>query len=130
MPIFKRAPKPPAMPSVELPAGEEVERATPALLIYGKQPIKGMLHMTNRRLLFEAKKGDARWMTVPYDEVQSAGLYRSMHAPGVRGRCLAIETTKGEQVWWSFGEKEESAWLSLVQERAQAARAAAEPTED
>jgi len=130
MPIFKRAPKPPVLPSVELPAGEEVERATPALLIYGKTPIKGILHMTNRRLLFEAKKGDARWMVVPYHEVRSVGLYRSMHAPGVRGRCLAIETIKGEQVWWSFAEKEEEAWLPLVRERAQAARAAAETAED
>jgi hypothetical protein len=73
--------------------------------------------------MFEATSGDARWMVVPYDEVRSAGLHRPMHARGVRGRCLVLETTKGEQVWWSFSEKEEEAWLPLVRQHAEAARA-------
>ncbi|HYM15120.1 MAG TPA: hypothetical protein VEZ14_06140 [Dehalococcoidia bacterium] len=129
MPLFRRAAKPPPPPSVPLPAGEEVDRATAALLLQGKAAIKGTLHMTNRRLVFEAKSGDARWMIVPYAEIRSAGLHRAMHAPGVRGRCLALETTKGEQVWWSFDEKAEEAWLPLVQQRAEAARAALEADE-
>jgi len=130
MPLFKRTPKSVAPPSIDLPPGEEVERATAVTLLHGKTAIKGRLFMTNRRLMFEAAKGDARWMVLPYGEVASAGLYRAMHAPGATGRCLAIETTKGEQVWWWFGEKEEQVWLPLVRERAQAARAAAEETAD
>lgn len=87
--------------------------------------------MTNRRLLFEAKKGrpqhDARWMVVPFDEMASAGIYpapsTSLGVPSNRRHCLFIETTKGEHVWWNFGDKEERAWLPLVQARIDAARA-------
>ena len=126
MPIFRRAPKPPPPPSIELPTGEEVERATSATLLLGKQVMEGALHMTNRRLLFEAKRGDARWMIVPFDEIRSAGLYAwpgaTMGRPSSRQQCLVVETTKGEQVWWDFGEKEERAWLPLVQQHAVAAR--------
>jgi hypothetical protein len=108
-----------------LPAGEEVDRATRATLLQGRQAIKGILHMTNRRLLFEADKGDTRWMIVPFDEVRTAGLYPApgltMGAPASRRQCLAVETKKGEQVWWDFGEKDEREWLPLVQERAAAA---------
>ena len=121
MPLFKRTPKPVPPPSVELPFGEEVERGTDALLIHGKTQIRGVLHMTNKRLMFEARKGDTRWMVVPFGEIKSAGLHRAMHASGLRGRCLAIETTKGEQVWWSFNEKDEQAWLPLVKAHAEAA---------
>jgi hypothetical protein len=119
MPIFKRKPKPPPPLSVELPPGEEVERATKATLLYTKQAIDGVLHMTNLRLMFEARKGDARWMIVPYDEMTKAGLYpwpgASMGQPRSRQQCLVVETTKGEQVWWDFGEKDEREWLPLVQ---------------
>jgi hypothetical protein len=125
MPLFKRTPRPLPPPSVELPSGEEVERATNATLLHGRTQLRGVLHMTNRRLMFEARKGDARWMVVPYAEIKSVGLHRAMHAPGLRGRCLAIETTKGEQVWWSFNEKDEQAWLPLVKAHAEAALAAA-----
>jgi hypothetical protein len=108
-----------------LPAGEEVDRATRATLLQGRQAIKGILHMTNRRLLFEADKGDTRWMIVPFDEVRTAGLYPApgltMGAPASRRQCLAVETKKGEQVWWDFGEKDEREWLPLVQERSAAA---------
>ena len=118
-------PKPPPPPSVELPSGEEVERATTATLLLGKDAIKGVLHMTNRRLMFEAPKGDARWMIVPYSEMKSAGLYpapgATMGTPSSRSQCLLIETTKGEQVWWDFGEKDERVWLPLVQARVPAA---------
>ena len=81
--------------------------------------------MTNRRLMFEAQRGDARWMIVPYDEVKSAGLYPApgphLGGPPSRRQCLCIETTKGEQVWWDFGEKDEREWLPLVQAHATAA---------
>jgi hypothetical protein len=124
MRLFGRKPKPLRPPSVELPSGEEVERATKATLLYGKQTIKGILHMTNRRLLFEAEKGDTKWMVVPFDEVKSAGLFPApgvtMGAPSGRRQLLAIETTKGEQVWWDFGEKEEREWVPLVQAKARA----------
>ena len=119
MPLFGRKPKPPPPPSAALPAGEEVERATKATLLFNKEAMRGVLHMTNRRLMFEAEKGDARWMIVPYDEMTSAGLYAwpgaSMGLPSSRQQCLVVETTKGEQVWWDFGEKDERAWLPLVQ---------------
>jgi hypothetical protein len=80
LPFFGRKkdtkePKPVAPPSVELPAGEEVQQQTKATLLYGKETKKGILHMTNRRLLFEAQKGDAKWMSVPYAEIKSTGLY-------------------------------------------------------
>jgi hypothetical protein len=130
VPLFKRTPKPVPPPSVDLPAGEEVERATTALLIQGKMQLRGTLHMTNRRLMFEARKGDARWMVVPFGEIRSVGLHRAMHAPGLRGRCLAIETTNGEQVWWSFNEKDEQAWLPLVKARAEGPLAAAQADEE
>ena len=118
MPLFRRKPKPPLPPSVDLPAGEEVERAIRATLLQGKQAMKGVLHMTNRRLMFEAQKGDARWMIVPYPDIRSAGLYpwpgATMGMPSSRQQCLVVETTEGEQVWWDFDEKEEREWLPLV----------------
>ncbi len=118
MPLFGRKPKTLPPPSVELPTGEEVERSTRATLLFNKDAMKGVLHMTNRRLMFEAEKGDARWMIVPYSEITSAGLYAwpgaSMGLPSSRQQCLVVETAKGEQVWWDFGEKEERAWLPLV----------------
>jgi hypothetical protein len=67
MRLFGGKPKPLPPPSAELPSGEEVERATKATLLQGTQAMKGILHMTNRRLLFEAQKGDARWMVVPFE---------------------------------------------------------------
>ncbi len=119
MPLFGRKPKPLPPPSVDLPAGEEIERATKATLLYTRQAVDGVLHMTNRRLMFEARKGDAKWLIVPYAEVKSAGLYAwpgaSMGRPSSRSQCLVLQTTDGEQVWWDFGEKEEREWLPLVQ---------------
>ena len=118
MPLFRRSAKPPPPPSVDLPSGEEVERAVKATLLYGKQQIKGVLHMTNRRLMFEAPKGEARWMIVPYDEMRAVGLYRwpgaPMGLPSSLAQCLVVETTKGEQVWWDFDERAEQEWLPLV----------------
>jgi len=119
MPIFKRTPKPASPPSVELPSGEEVERAVKATLLYGKQQIKGHLHMTNRRLMFEAEKGETRWMIVPYEEITSAGLYpwpgATMGLPSSLQQCLVVQTTSGEHVWWDFDERAEREWLPLVQ---------------
>jgi hypothetical protein len=119
MPLFGRKPKPLPPPSAGLPASEEVERATRATLLQDKQAMRGILHMTNRRLMFEAEKGDARWMIVRYEEITSAGLYpwpgAAMGIPSSRQQCLVVETTAGEQVWWDFGEKDERAWLPLVQ---------------
>jgi hypothetical protein len=117
----KKEPKPPARPSVELPGGEEVERSTKATLLQGKQMMKGTLFLTNRRLLFEAAKGDAKWMVVPFAEVKSAGLFpwagATMGAPRSLQQCLFVETDKGEQVWWDFNEREEQEWLPLVRAR-------------
>jgi hypothetical protein len=130
MPLFgrRKEPKPVPPPSAELPQGEQVERGIAAALLQGRDIIAGTLYMTDRRLLFEAKKGDARWLTVRYDEVKSAGLYpyarARMGAPGSMDQCLFIETTKGEQVWWDFDNRDESEWLPLVQQHADAARAA------
>lgn len=127
MPIFRRKPKPPPVISIELPSGEEVERAVIAELLHGKAVKKGALFMTNRRLMFETEQGDARWMIVPYAEVTTAGLYPApnphLGGPPSRRQCLCIETTKGEQVWWDFGEKDEREWLPLVQAKAEEARA-------
>ena len=127
MPIFRRRPKPPPVISIELPSGEEIERAIAAELLQGKSVKHGALFMTNRRLMFEALRGDARWMIVPYGEVKSAGLYPAPnpHLGGApsRRQCLCIETTKGEQVWWNFGDKDEREWLPLVLARVDAAEA-------
>lgn len=132
MPLFRRKPKPPPRISIELPSGEVVERAVVAELLRGKIAMRGALFMTNRRLMFEAKRGDARWMIVPYGEVKSAGLYPApnlhLGAPAGRRQCLHIETTKGEQVWWDFGERDEREWLPVVQAKAEAAQAA--PADD
>jgi hypothetical protein len=136
MRIFGRKPKeeepkkllPP--PSSGLKDGEIVERNTKATLLQGKQDIKGVLHMTDLRLLFEADKGDARWMIVPYKEMTSAGIYPWQHSEfggaTSRARCLVVETTAGEQVWWDFGDQEKE-WLPFVQEKIAEHR---QPTED
>jgi hypothetical protein len=121
MPLFGRKPKPLPPPSAELPSGEEVERAVRATLLYGKQQMKGVLHMTNRRLMFEAAKGNAKWMIVPYTDIRSAGLYpwpgAAMGRPSSQQQCLVVETSAGEQVWWDFNEKDERDWLPLVRAR-------------
>ena len=99
MPIFNRdrRPKPPPRVSVDLPAGEEVERGATAELMHGTSWVDGMLFMTNRRLMFEAKEGEARWMIVPYDEIASAGLHPApgvpMGVPSNRRQCLCVVTT-------------------------------------
>jgi len=117
-----------------LPSGEEVERAVRAELLQGKGVISGSLFLTDRRMLFEAQKGDARWMSVPFIEVKSAGLYRwpraPMGNPASEHLCLVIETTKGEQVWWNFGDRDEQEWLPVVKQRAESARVAADSVAD
>jgi hypothetical protein len=129
MPIFRRKPKPPPAISIELPSGEEVERAVAAELLRGRAVLRGALFMTNRRLMFEAERGDARWMIVPYDEVASAGLYPApnphLGGPPSRRQCLCVETKKGEQVWWDFAENDERDWLQLVRAKVDAAKASA-----
>ncbi len=125
MPIFRRKPKPPPEISIELPSGEEVERAVAAELLRGTSVLRGALFLTNRRLMFEAQRGDARWMIVPYGEVKSAGLYPApsphLGGPPSRRQCLCVETTNGEQVWLDFAEKDEREWLSLVRAKADSA---------
>ncbi len=133
MPIFGRRRKPdspappPKQPQVALPSGEEVARSADAVLVQGKAAIKGVLFLTNRRLVFEAKSGDARYMTVPFSEVKASGVYvppaTTMGRPGARQPCLFIETDKGEHVWWSFARNEEDEWLAIVRERVAAATA-------
>src|SRR5438045_7840281 len=132
MRLFKRKQRPaPQIPVDALKPGEEVEQGVRATLLQGKVAIKGSLYMTNRRLLFHADKGDARWLVVPFDEIKSTGLYpappASMGAPGSRGQCLFVETAKGEQVWWDFGDEEEREWLPLVQEHAKKAESTMPP---
>jgi hypothetical protein len=124
MPLFKRKPRPPnplKPPSVGLPPGEEVERSERATLLQGKARIKGALYLTNKRLLFEGEKGEARWMVVPFEEAKSAGLFpfpgTPMGIPSSLQQCLCVVTTKGEQVWWDFNEQAEREWLPLVQEK-------------
>jgi hypothetical protein len=120
---------------MELPSGETIERSVKATLLLGTDKLPGRLYMTNRRLLFEADKGEARYMSVPYHEMREAGLYRWHHAPMGRSslnQCLCAVTTKGEQVWWDFGEHEEQEWLPLVQGHiaSQAEPAAGQPAEE
>jgi hypothetical protein len=134
MPIFSRKSKPRPPISIELPPGEEIERAVTADLLHSRTAMKGGLFMTNRRLMFESQRGEARWLIVPYTEVKSAGLYPApnlhLGAPASRHQCLCIETTKGEQVWWDFGEKDEREWLPLVQAKAAEAARARDDTDD
>ncbi len=133
MPLFRRSTKPPPPPSIELPSGEEIERGVKATLLQGKAALKGTLFLTNRRLLFEAKGGDAKWLSVPYAEIKVAGLYpwpgATMGRPASRKQCLFVETTKGEQVWCDFGASDERAWLPLVQAHTDAARSASEASD-
>ena len=128
MPLFRRKPRPVPPPSAELPSGEEIERSVEATLIRGKTAMRGALYMTNRRLLFEARSGDARWMSVPWNEVKSPGVYPRPNTPmgtaRFGSRSLFIETTAGEHIWWDFDDREEAEWLPLVQERAAAASTA------
>ena len=135
MPLFKRKPQPaPLIPDDALKPGEEVERSVRATLLQGKTAIKGGVYMTNRRLLFHAETGEARWLVVAYDEINTAGLYpaprASMGAPGSRGQCLFVETNKREQVSWDFEDEEERAWLPLVQEHAKRAATEISPESD
>jgi hypothetical protein len=125
-----KEPKPPPPITVDLPPGEEVERGVNAELIQSGRGIDGTLWLTNRRLMFQAKKGDARWMIVRFDEMQAVGLYpapsTTMGIPSNRRQCLFVETTAGEHVWWNFGDNEEREWLPLVQARLDAVRADAD----
>lgn len=134
MPLFRHSTKPPPPPSIDLPPGEEVEHSVKATLLQGKTALAGTLFLTNRRLLFEAKGGDAKWMSVPHAEIKAAGLYAwpgaTMGRPSSRKQCLFIETTKGEQVWCDFGASDERAWLPLVQAHADSARAQTESDTD
>jgi hypothetical protein len=123
MPIFRRKPKETPPPSAPLPPDEKVERSTRASLLYGSETKKGNLYLTTRRIMFEAEKGDARWMVVPHDQMKAVGLYPSragMGGSGARGQCLVVETDKNEQVWWDFDDREEREWLPLLQPRVKA----------
>jgi len=121
MPLFKRAPKPAPPIAIDLPQGETCDRSIKATLLQGKAAMKGSLYLTNRRLLFCADRGEARWMVVPFDEVKSAGVYpaprATMGAPGASAPALFIETTRGEHVWWAFDRKTQDEWLPIVRER-------------
>jgi GRAM domain-containing protein len=134
VPLFRRRPRPAPPPSTELPSGEEIERSVEATLIQGRSALRGALYMTNRRLLFEARAGDTRWMIVPWAEVKSAGLFPRPNMPmgphRLGTRCLVVETTAGEHVWWDFGERDEAEWLPAVQQRAAAASADGTDIED
>jgi len=116
-------------PAAELAPGEEVRRSVRATLLQGKAQIHGHLYLTGRRLLFEAKKGEARYLVVPWGEVKSAGVYPApgptMGMPSSRRACLFVETTKGEHVWWDFAGADEAEWLPDVRRLADDARAAA-----
>jgi len=139
MPLFRRKPPKPPEPSVPLPHGETVERGAKATLLYGRDEIDGALFLTDSRLLFEAKKSrrraahgdeaEAGWMSVPFDEIKTVELYAAPGAserlPSSRRQCLYIETTKGEQVWWDFGESEEREWAVAILQRSTALRASA-----
>jgi hypothetical protein len=114
---------------MDLPSGEEIERSEKATLLHGTAKIPGRLYMTNRRLIFQADKGEAKWMIVPYTEVREAGLYRWHHAPMGRSslnQCLCLVTTKGEQVWWDFDEQAEREWLPALQSHLESSRPRAE----
>ena len=128
MRLFRRKPRPAPPLPIDLPAGEACDRSLRATLLHGKATIKGSLYLTNRRLMFYADRGEARWLIVPFDEVKGSGIYPAprvaMGAPGAAAEALFVETTKGEHVWWTFAPGEERAWLPLVQERAQAAASA------
>src|SRR3972149_5700018 len=80
MPLFGRPPNPPPVPSAEMPPGEEVERGTKAVLLLGREAMKGTLYMTNRRLLFEAQEGGGRargWPRPAARRAPAAGGSRS-----------------------------------------------------
>jgi hypothetical protein len=125
--VFKRKAQPPPSLPTELPVDESYERGAAATLFQGKATIRGTLFMTSRRLMFQAAKGEARWLIVPFDEVQRSGIYPAprptIGAPRAGQPALFIETTKGEHVWWSFDRKEQDAWLPLIQERGRVANA-------
>ena len=134
MPIFSRKPKAPPELPVQLPIGERCDRAVRATLTQGKQSMAGALYLTNRRLMFYAAKGEARWLTVPFDEVKTAGVYPSprghIGAPGAGGPALFVETTNGEHVWFAFDRKAQDAWLADVRKRAEEAAAATAEDEE
>lgn len=134
LPWSNRPPRAIPPPEEGLLAGESVERGVDAVLLQGKAEISGQLWLTDRRLLFRARKGEARWMIVPFTQARAAGLYpwprATMGAPRSRQQCLYVETDVGEQVWWDFNEAEERTWLPIVQSRIEAARAAAALEDD
>lgn len=130
MPIFSRKRKPPPELPVQLPIGERCDRAVRATLTQAKQSLGGALFLTNRRLMFYASKGEARWLVVPFDEVKTAAVYPSprghIGAPQAGGPALFIETTKGEHIWFGFDRKEQDAWLADLKKRVEEAGAAVE----
>lgn len=94
-----------------LETGEAIIRAQRCVLIYGRERKPGALHLTSRRLVFEADRGDARWLIVPRDEISSAGAYR-LRAPGAFH--LWIRTAKGEEVVFALSRRDAEAWAEAI----------------
>ncbi len=101
--------------------GEAVLRGQRCVLVYRRERKRGALHLTNRRLMFEADRGDARWLIIPLDEISRAGAYR---APASTAYQLWVETTKGEQAPFAMSRRDAEAWAQAIED---ARRRLAEP---
>ncbi len=108
----RREPNPPPC-NAPLSEGEAVLRGQPCALQYGRERKRGVLHLTNRRLIFEAERGDARWLIIPLDEVARAAAYRDMASTAFR---LWVETTQGEQAPFLMPRRDAESWARAIDE--------------
>jgi hypothetical protein len=106
----RRTEQPPC--NAPLAEGETILRGQRSVLVYGRERKRGALHLTTRRLIFEADRGGARWLIIPLEEVARAGAYRS---PGSAACQLWIETTKGEQAPFAMSRDQAQSWVEAIE---------------
>lgn len=115
LPWPRRRPSTPAC-NAPLVEGETILRGQWCVLVYGRERKPGVLHLTDRRLIFEADRGDARWLIIPLDEVSRAGAYRAL---GSTGYQLWIETANGEHAPFAMSRRDAEAWVRAVEDARQ-----------
>lgn len=107
-----RSPSPPSC-NAPLAEGETILRGQRCVLVYGRERKRGALHLTVHRLIFEADRGDARWLIIPLEEVARAGAYRALALTGYQ---LWVETADGEHAPFAMSRRDAEVWARAVEE--------------
>jgi hypothetical protein len=95
-----------------LAEGETVVRGQRCTLLYGRERKRGVLHLTDRRVIFQAERGDARWLIIPLEDVARAGAYRT---PGGAAFQLWVETANGEHAPFAMARADAQAWAKAIE---------------